>query len=305
MMVNDNSVNTEEVATSDNTNINNDDKLNNEIDEILDPINEDIDNLLIIDDDENNDSDVSESNENYESNIKKENTKFNSNEQSKNKNNEFNSKFAQLRRENEELKRKTNLANKYLSNLYQEQGIKDLDTFNNYMQNFEETQRKNEYKERGIDIDELDKVIADRIKESPELQQLKKMQEQRKVELEVQEFEQNYPNFKDVKNVQELPNFQKVIEFRNKHNLSLTDAFTLANKDNLQEIMKQETLKLKNDIKNDLVSKQNRTLSNSSNSGNANPIVITKSDLNVWKKFYPGKSDEELKKIIYKSKTRK
>ena len=102
-----------------------------------------------------------------------------------------------------------------------------------------------------------------------------------------------------------MPNFEKVLEFRNKHNLSLTDAFTLANKDNLQEILKQETLKLKNDIKNDLVSKQNRTLSNSSNSGNANPIVITKSDLNVWKKFYPGKSDEELKKIIYKSKTRK
>ena len=304
MMVNDNSVNTEEVATSDNTNINNDDELNNEIDEILDPINEDIDKLLIVDDDENK-----ESNENDEGNIENEinikNEKFNSNEQSKNKNNEFNSKFAQMRRENEELKRKTELANKYLSNLYQEQGIKDLDSFNTYMQNFEETQRKNEYKERGIDIDTIDKVIADRIKESPELQQLKKMQEQRKVELEVQEFEQNYPNFKDVKNVQELPNFQKVIEFRNKHNLSLSDAFTLANKDNLQEIMKQETLKLKNDIKNDLVSKQNRTLLSGSNSGNANPIVITKSDLNVWKKFYPGKSDEELKKIIYKSKTRK
>ncbi len=304
MIVNNNSVNTEEVATSDNTNINNDDKLNNEIDEILDPINEDIDKLLIVDDDENK-----ESNENDEGNIENEinikNEKFNSNEQSKNKNNEFNSKFAQMRRENEELKRKTELANKYLSNLYQEQGIKDLDSFNTYMQNFEETQMKNEYKERGIDIDTIDKVIADRIKESPELQQLKKMQEQRKVELEVQEFEQNYPNFKDVKNVQELPNFEKVLEFRNKHNLSLTDAFTLANKDNLQELMKQETLKLKNDIKNDLVSKQNRTLSNSSNSGNTNPIVITKSDLNVWKKFYPGKSDEELKKIIYKSKTRK
>lgn len=304
MIVNDNSVNTEEVATSDNTNINNDDELNNEIDEILDPINEDIDKLLIIDDDENK-----ESNENDEGNIENEinikNEKFNSNEQSKNKNNEFNSKFAQMRRENEELKRKTELANKYLSNLYQEQGIKDLDSFNTYMQNFEETQRKNEYKERGIDIDTIDKVIADRIKESPELQQLKKMQEQRKVELEVQEFEQNYPNFKDVKNVQELPNFEKVLEFRNKHNLSLSDAFTLANKDNLQEIMKQETLKLKNDIKNDLVSKQNRTLLSGSNSGNANPIVITKSDLNVWKKFYPGKSDEELKKIIYKSKTRK
>lgn len=304
MIVNDNSVNTEEVATSDNTNINNDDELNNEIDEILDPINEDIDKLLIVDDDENK-----ESNENDEGNIENEinikNEKFNSNEQSKNKNNEFNSKFAQMRRENEELKRKTELANKYLSNLYQEQGIKDLDSFNTYMQNFEETQRKNEYKERGIDIDTIDKVIADRIKESPELQQLKKMQEQRKVELEVQEFEQNYPNFKDVKNVQELPNFEKVLEFRNKHNLSLTDAFTLANKDNLQEILKQETLKLKNDIKNDLISKQNRTLSNGSNSGNANPIVITKSDLNVWKKFYPGKSDEELKKIIYKSKTRK
>lgn len=304
MIVNDNSVNTEEVATSDNTNINNDDELNNEIDEILDPINEDIDKLLIVDDDENK-----ESNENDEGNIENEinikNEKFNSNEQSKNKNNEFNSKFAQMRRENEELKRKTELANKYLSNLYQEQGIKDLDSFNTYMQNFEETQRKNEYKERGIDIDTIDKVIADRIKESPELQQLKKMQEQRKVELEVQEFEQNYPNFKDVKNVQELPNFEKVLEFRNKHNLSLSDAFTLANKDNLQEIMKQETLKLKNDIKNDLVSKQNRTLLSGSNSGNANPIVITKSDLNVWKKFYPGKSDEELKKIIYKSKTRK
>lgn len=304
MIVNNNSVNTEEVATSDNTNINNDDKLNNEIDEILDPINEDIDKLLIVDDDENKES-IENDEGNIENEINIKNEKFNSNEQSKNKNNEFNSKFAQMRRENEELKRKTELANKYLSNLYQEQGIKDLDSFNTYMQNFEETQMKNEYKERGIDIDTIDKVIADRIKESPELQQLKKMQEQRKVELEVQEFEQNYPNFKDVKNVQELPNFEKVLEFRNKHNLSLTDAFTLANKDNLQEILKQETLKLKNDIKNDLVSKQNRTLSNSSNSGNANPIVITKSDLNVWKKFYPGKSDEELKKIIYKSKTRK
>lgn len=285
---NNNSVNTEEVATS----------VNNSAESTLD-------DLLVIDDNE-----IVEENEvGADNQEEKEKTEtpinFNSEEQSKNKNNEANSEFARMRRENAELKKQNEIASKYLANLYKEQGINDVEAFNNYMQTFEKTQKDAEYKERfGFGVDEIDKIVADRINSNPELQQFKKIQEQRKVELEVQEFESAYPQFKDVKQIQDLPNYEKVLEFRNKHNLSLTDAFTIANKDKLKELQQEDVIKMKNNIKTDLVAKQNKNISNISGSIKSNPITITKSEMSEWKKFFPNKSEDDLKKIIYKNKTR-
>ena len=285
---NNNSVNTEEVATS----------VNNSAESTLD-------DLLVIDDNE-----IVEENEvGADNQEEKEKTEtpinFNSEEQSKNKNNEANSEFARMRRENAELKKQNEIASKYLANLYKEQGINDVEAFNNYMQTFEKTQKDAEYKERfGFGVDEIDKIVADRINSNPELQQFKKIQEQRKVELEVQEFESTYPQFKDVKQIQDLPNYEKVLEFRNKHNLSLTDAFTIANKDKLKELQQEDVIKMKNNIKTDLVAKQNKNISNISGSVKSNPITITKSEMSEWKKFFPNKSEDDLKKIIYKNKTR-
>lgn len=285
---NNNSVNTEEVATS----------VNNSAESTLD-------DLLVIDDNE-----IVEENEvGADNQEEKEKTEtpinFNSEEQSKNKNNEANSEFARMRRENAELKKQNEIASKYLANLYKEQGINDVEAFNNYMQTFEKTQKDAEYKERfGFGVDEIDKIVADRINSNPELQQFKKIQEQRKVELEVQEFESAYPQFKDVKQIQDLPNYEKVLEFRNKHNLSLTDAFTIANKDKLKELQQEDVIKMKNNIKTDLVAKQNKNISNISGSVKSNPITITKSEMSEWKKFFPNKSEDDLKKIIYKNKTR-
>lgn len=285
---NNNSVNTEEVATS----------VNNSAESTLD-------DLLVIDDNE-----IVEENEvGADNQEEKEKTEtpinFNSEEQSKNKNNEANSEFARMRRENAELKKQNEIASKYLANLYKEQGINDVEAFNNYMQTFEKKQKDAEYKERfGFGVDEIDKIVADRINSNPELQQFKKIQEQRKVELEVQEFESAYPQFKDVKQIQDLPNYEKVLEFRNKHNLSLTDAFTIANKDKLKELQQEDVIKMKNNIKTDLVAKQNKNISNISGSIKSNPITITKSEMSEWKKFFPNKSEDDLKKIIYKNKTR-
>ncbi len=284
---NENSVNTEDVATSDNNN------------SAIDPLDE----LLIIEDDEIVEDEEDESDADAQNDENQE-INFDSKAQSRDKNNEANSQFAKMRRENEELKKKQDIANKYLSNLYKEQGIENIDGFNSYMQNFEETQKKAEYEAKGIDIDAIDKVIAERLKNNPELQKLQKMEEDRKIQLEVQEFENNYPQYQNAKNIQDLPNYEKVLELRSKHNLSLTDAFTIANKDKLNEIYKKEALDMKNKIKTDLVAKQNKNISNTSGSNGSNPIVITKSDLKNWKNFYPNKSDDELKKMIYKAKTR-
>lgn len=288
---NENSVNTEEVATSVN-----DISAESSLDELL--VIDDIDDNEVI---EENENEVDADNQNEEVQDK---VDFDSKKQSLNKDDEANTRFAKMRRENEELKRKNEIASKYLSTLYKDQGINDLESFNNYMQTYEENQKKQEYMDKGIDVDAIDKVIAERLQANPDLLKLKQMQEESKIQLEVQEFENSFPEYKDVKQIQELPNYEKVLEFRNKHHLSLTDAFTLANKDKLKEIRDKEVLKMKNNIKTDLVAKQNRSLSASSGTGAGKPIVITKADLNEWKKFYPSESEEQLKKRILKAKKR-
>lgn len=290
---NENSVNTEEVATSVN-----DISAESSLDELLviDDINDINDNEII---EENENEVVADSQEEVQDKVG-----FDSKKQSLNKDDEANTRFAQMRRENEELKKKNEIASKYLSTLYKDQGINDLESFNNYMQTYEENQRKQEYMEKGIDVDAIDKVIAERLQANPELLRLKQMQEESKIQLEVQEFENSFPEYKNVKQIQELPNYERVLEFRNKHNLSLTDAFTLANKEKLKEIRDKEVIKMKNNIKTDLVAKQNKSLLASSGTGAGKPIVITKADLNEWKKFYPTESEEKLKQRILKAKKR-
>lgn len=233
-------------------------------------------------------------------------------EQSKDKTHPANSAFARYRRENKELKEKYQMTQKQIEEmnnafkeLAKQNGVDGIEDVQGYLKAVKRQTLQQKYKQSQDPI-VLAELVADMVKQDTDPQ---KQQEEivnnaveEQLQKELKEFNEEFgKNLENIDDVISLPNSDKIIDYMEKRNLSITDAYFLANR---ADIQKEQSEKAKQEAIN-----QARGFSHvkpNSQGGEVNANAITqeeiKSNLPMWRAMFPNASQQEIVKMMQKAK---
>lgn len=227
---------------------------------------------------------------------------------------EENAKFAAIRRKYENQERQTRQHYSELDGMFAQQfgnwvnpvTGQPIDSAESYLQTLhamQEEKKRQEMEDAGIDPDELDALIANNpavVQANNILRQQQAMEELRRVDNEIAMINKLDPSIKTADDLQHSENFAAMDEYF-RRGYSIYDSFRLANFDKLQrqsaDAAKQHAI---NQAKSTSHLESTKGLSAE---GGDTLAEIPKDELPIWKAYFPGLSNRELKKK-YNSSTR-
>jgi hypothetical protein len=222
-------------------------------------------------------------------------------QQSKDKDNPANHAFAEMRRKNKELEmklqqneQKQKQVDEYYAGLAKAKGRNDITTAEAYFKAVRAEELSAQYQETNDPL-KLVELLKESVFSDPRFAQPAQTFDtdsvlNKEVEDFNKEFKQNLNSYEDIPT---LPNSDKVIQYMYDKDLSLKEAYTLANPDKIQAAARQAAI---NQAKGLTHIKAN------SNAGNVDSTVVTKADVDQWKQWFPNKTDEQCRKEIAANK---
>jgi hypothetical protein len=236
-------------------------------------------------------------------------------EQSKDKDNPMNHAFASITRENKQLKAKQDAWNQKVATWAQQAGFEDIRDIDGYLaaverqrQEAEQAQLAQQY-QTTQDPAILAKISANQVMQNPELskrfnqmdnivdyvvsQQANQMAQQQIADLNTR----FGTNIKDINEVKNLPNGNKIVDYVAKKGLSLAEAYVLANQD---DVMKNATAAEKQRMVNQARGYDH--VNADARGGNVDSIQVTEADIREWKGWFPDKTTDQCIKEIRAAK---
>lgn len=225
-------------------------------------------------------------------------------EQSENKDNPANKAFAELRRKNKEFETKLGSytqADKEVTELAKSLGYEGVTDVNSFLRAVKQEELATKYKETQDPT-----ILAEMMKESmfsdPRFSQSQTKTEPANVDdalnSEIEEFNKSFDgkltSFDDILN---LPNSAKILDYMDKSNLPLIDAYKLANPeeyaDRVAKASKQQAINQARGLSH---VKSNAT------AGEIDPVTVTAGEISQWKSWFPNKTEEQCRKEIANNK---
>lgn len=174
-----------------------------------------------------------------------------------------------------------------------------IEGWEDYIKAVEEQQRltrEQEIRSKGIDP----KIIDDMIQASPVIRQANQIMQDnlkneaaQKLAADIKAVSEIDPSIKSEADIAKLETYPKILDLVSKHGLSLPEAFKLANYDSIAtrkaEAAKQAAV-------NQAKGKSHMEQSGNGTSTSENEVDIPQSEIHIWREYYPGLSDAELKK---------
>jgi hypothetical protein len=222
-------------------------------------------------------------------------------EQSINKDNPANHAFAEMRRKNKEYEAKLKAyeikqaeTDHYYAYLAAKKGRADIKTADEYFKAVKAEELAAQYQETQDPV-KLAQLIKEMI--MPELkpvQQQETFNSEAVLNKEVEEFNKEFKGtLKSFDDIPTLPNSEKIIEKMVNNGLSLNEAYRLANPDKIIAATKQAAI---NQAKGLTHVKANN------NGGNVDTVQVTAGEISEWKRWFPGKTDDQCRKEIAANK---
>lgn len=156
--------------------------------------------------------------------------------------------------------------------------------------------REQEIRSKGIDP----KLIEDLVQSSPAIRQANQIMQDnlkneaaQKLAADIKAVSEIDPSIKSEADIAKLETYPQILDLVSKHGLSLPEAFKLANYDSIAtrkaEAAKQAAV-------NQAKGKSHMEQSGKGTSTSENEVDIPQSEIHIWREYYPGLSDAELKK---------
>lgn len=135
--------------------------------------------------------------------------------------------FAELRRKAEEAERRAKAQDEWAKAQYGHLGINNMDDYQKYL---DDHKKRETYAEKGIDYDEVKRLVGDELKNHPDVVRGQQAQQEAIVQRELLDFNNAYPDTKisSIDEVWKLPNSDAIVD-RVRRGYSLKDAYELAN----------------------------------------------------------------------------
>ena len=215
---------------------------------------------------------------------------------------EINSQFAAARRKAEEAyNRKMSGINREVKRLFgsvvNPVTGKNIETMEDYLQACEHQQRETlnqQLTEKGIDPNLIEQMVNN----SPAIRQAQQILEnnqraevQKQLDEDIKAVTAMAPEIKSLEDLEKHASYASVLEYVNK-GLRLPDAFKLANFDSIST---RQTAAAKQAAINQARSKGHLETTTSVSVG-SNLADIPDKEISTWREYFPGLSDEELKK---------
>lgn len=216
-----------------------------------------------------------------------------STEQSHDKSNPANKAFATLRKERKQLQAERDNINRQFAELAKAQGFDKITTADEYFIELNKQQAAAKYKKSNNPVDLID-AITEGVKSSlAPREALAQEVASTAPKAEIDTFNEQYGyelgSFDDIV---ELPNSEMIFDHMENNNLSLADAYFLANKDS---VVKSEAKKARQQAINQ--AKGFSHVKKDSNAGEVDTVSISPSELSELKRWFPEKSTAELTKL--------
>lgn len=221
---------------------------------------------------------------------------------------EEDSRFASVRRKAEEdarTKYETQMQNinsefkRVFGNLKNPVTGEPIEGYQDYLNAVEAQQRlarEQEIISKGIDP----RIIEDMIQSSPAIRQANQIMQDnlkneaaQKLAADIKAVSEIDPSIKSEADIAKLETYPQILDLVSNHGLSLPEAFKLANYDSIAtrkaEAAKQAAV-------NQAKGKNHMEQSGNGTSTSENEVDIPQSEIHIWREYYPGLSDAELKK---------
>ena len=212
---------------------------------------------------------------------------------------EVNAQYAAIRRKAEEdaQKRINGEFKRLFGNVVSPVTGKNIETYEDYLQAVSYQQREAQNQmlaEKGIDPAFIEQIINNSpamIQAQQILEERNRAEVQRRLDEDLKVVSQMSPDIKSIKDIENHSSYPVVLQYVEK-GLSLPEAFKLANYDSLSN---KSTEAAKQAAINQAKSKGHLETTNSV-SGSSDLVDIPDSEISIWRDYYPGLSDAELKK---------
>lgn len=216
-------------------------------------------------------------------------------DQSVNKDNPANHAFAEMRRENkrlqDQLKQQTEIDKQYaaLAKEYGYEGVTNAKEFADAVRHKENLDKYAETNDPKYLVDAITNSLV------PKLAQVQQAPiVDNGLDKELEDFNKEFKgSLKSVEDILTLPNFEDVVGYMQNNGLPLNKAYALANPDKIKAASKQAAI-------NQVRSNSHITANN--NGGNIDTVAVTAAEMQNWKRFFPGKTDEQCRKEIVANK---
>ena len=206
-------------------------------------------------------------------------------------------KNKKLEQQTKELEEKLGKMSGIIGNQFKDQGINDVDGYLNYYSEYEKKELEN--KARYGDTEAIQKLAAQTIVDDPRFKQMEQVSNamldmiarQKEVD-EVKEFNGAYgQNLNGYKDITGLPNANQIIDLMQENNLSLTQAYTLANSNSL---MNQQAKQAKQEVVNTNAGYGH--VRDTVRPSNDNLAHVPQDIVAEYRKLFPGITHEEISK---------
>jgi hypothetical protein len=146
---------------------------------------------------------------------------------------EMNRAFAELRRQKEAAERKMKEIDDWVRQTYGHMGI---NTWEEYQQALREEQKRREYEEKGIDYDEMKKIVKEELENHPTVIAARQAERQMMLERQFQEFQQAFPdaNVKTWDDLFALPKYEQMHQ-KIMHGYTIADAYLVTHADEIRQ----------------------------------------------------------------------
>lgn len=221
-------------------------------------------------------------------------------QQSQDKDNPANHAFAEMRRKNKEYESKLNTysqADNEIKELAARLGYEGVNGVNDFVKAVKQNDLATKYQETQ-DPTILAEMMKESILSDPRFSQSKPVPVEDGLEKEIEDFNTSFgeklTSFDDVLN---LKNSSKVLDYMDRNNLSLAEAYKLANPDEYAE-------KLSKAARQQAINQARGTshVNANSTSGELDTVNVSASEISQWKNWFPNKTDEQCRKEIANTK---
>jgi hypothetical protein len=216
-------------------------------------------------------------------------------DQSNNKENPANHAFAEMRRkikEQENQLRQQNEIDKTYVNLAKKLGYENVTNAKEFADAVNHQENLNKYAETNDP-----KYLVDAITEklAPKITQIQQSPiVDNGLDKELEDFNKEFKGtLKSIEDILTLPNYEEVVNYMQNNNLPLSKAYALANPDKIKAASKQAAI---NQVRG------NSHITANNNGGTVETTTVSAAELQNWKRFFPGKTEEQCRKEIVANK---
>lgn len=216
-------------------------------------------------------------------------------DQSNNKDNPANHAFAEMRRklkEQENTISQQREIDKTYVDLAKKLGYEGVTNAKEFADAVNHQENLNKYAETNDPKYLVDAITSSLIPKLAQVQQTPIVDNG--LDKELEDFNKEFKgSLKSVEDILTLPNYEEVVGYMQNNGLPLNKAYALANPDKIKAANKQAAI---NQVRG------NSHIVANNNGGNVDTTTVTAGEMQNWKRFFPGKTDEQCRKEIVANK---